>query len=169
LVKNKIMKMILEILLLIVVVIILIYIFFNFAQTIYSPGIPEGQTGSVCFGNNCFDVEIAQTSTQRERGLMGRRELGENKGMLFVFNKEGSYSFWMKNTLIPLDIIWIDSNGKAVFISENTQPCQRLICPSINPPDKAKFVLEINANVCAQIGLTVGSTLKIDIDDVQVN
>ena len=94
---------------------------------------------------------------------MYRKELDKNKGMLFIFDKEGIYPFWMKNTLIPLDIIWIDSNDKVVFISQNVQPCKNLICPSIFPTVKAKYVLEVNAGVCQEIGLKVGDELTIDI------
>lgn len=122
---------------------------------------PTNSSSKVCFKNNCFFVELAKTDTEREKGLMYRNKLDENKGMLFIFGKEDIYSFWMKNTLIPLDMIWIDSNSKVVFISKNTKPCRSLICPTINPGVKAQYVLEINAGMAEKIGLEVGSVLSI--------
>ena len=62
----------------------------------------------LCFENNCFEVELALTLIEKGRGLMYREYLEENKGMLFVFDKEEKRSFWMKNTFIPLDIIWLN-------------------------------------------------------------
>ena len=88
--------------------------------------------------------------------------LNEDKGMLFIFDKDGIYPFWMKNTLIPLDMIWVDSSGKVVFIAQNVQPCKSLICPSVVPTVMAKYVLEINAGLCQQMGLKVGDQLKIE-------
>jgi len=84
---------------------------------------------------------------------MFRKNLDKNKGMLFVFNKEGNYPFWMKNTLIPLDMIWINENSNVVFISENNLPCEKTICSSINPNQNAKYVLEINAGMAEKIGI----------------
>ena len=118
----------------------------------------------VCFKNNCFEVELAITQEEKILGLMFRKSLGRNKGMIFVFNEEGIYPFWMKDTLIPLDIIWISSNNEVVFISENTQPCEEDLCSSITPTQKAKYVLEINAGVSKEIGLKVGDKLEMNLN-----
>jgi len=155
------MKMFFEILFVTIAVIILVYLFFYPAEILISPSFQQEPLGLVCIKGNCFQVELAITNAQREKGLMHRKELDKNKGMLFVFDKEGIYPFWMKNTLIPLDIIWIDSNSKVVFISQNVQPCKSLICPSILPAGPAKYVLEINAGKVKEIGLEVGDELKI--------
>src|SRR4030042_2848822 len=71
---------------------------------------PAGKQNQVCFKKHCFSVELAVTPEEREEGLMFRKNLDSDKGMLFIFEKEGKYGFWMKKTLIPLDIIWIDDN-----------------------------------------------------------
>ncbi len=93
---------------------------------------------------------------------MFREKLDLDKGMLFIFEEEGEYSFWMKNTLIPLDIIWINKAKEVVFISGNTQPCQEeYSCSSINPGKNAKYVLEINAGIAEKIGLKVGDKITI--------
>lgn len=113
---------------------------------------------SVCFEENCFFVEIADTPEKRTQGLMYQEKLDENKGMLFIFDKEGIYSFWMKNTLIPLDIIWLDENKEVVFMEKNAQPCQNE-CPAIKPDTKAKYVLEINSGLANKINLKINDKL----------
>ncbi len=114
----------------------------------------------VCFKNHCFDVELAKTSAEISRGLMFRKSLDQNQGMLFIFEKEGEYPFWMKNTLIPLDIIWINENKEAVFVSENAQSClEESPCLSINPDKNAKYVLEINGGFAEKIGLKMGNKM----------
>ena len=144
-------------------VIILIYLFFILSDRILSPATPQNRNSSICFGEKCFFVEIAKTSAEREKGLMYRNLLAKDRGMLFIFDKEGIYPFWMKNTLIPLDIIWIDSNNKVVFIANNVQPCKNLICPITNPLVSAKYVLEINANIAKTIGIKTGDQMVINI------
>jgi len=161
------MKIFLEILLLAIIIVILFFLFFSYAKISLSPSF---QKGYVCIKpfdaaqnrENCFSVEIAKTETQREKGLMDRKELDKDKGMLFIFEKEGIYPFWMKNTLIPLDIIWINSNNKVVFFSQNVQPCKSLICPSVVPSTKAKYVLEVNAGISEKIGLKIGDESNIN-------
>ncbi len=118
----------------------------------------NGQT-QVCFNNFCFNAEIAQTEAQRSLGLANRQNLPENQGMLFVFEKEGQYSFWMKNTLIALDIIWLDQNQRVVFFNENTQPCKIEICPTISPSRPAKYVLELNAGTIKETGIKNGDQM----------
>lgn len=116
----------------------------------------------VCFKDNCFNVELAKTAEERSRGLMFRESLDSDKGMLFIFDKEGEYPFWMKNTLIPLDIIWINAKEEVVFISDNTQPCkEEFPCLSINPGKNAKYVLEVNGGVAEKIGLKIGDKISI--------
>jgi uncharacterized protein len=157
------MKMSLEILLLVIVITVLVYLCFYFAGTLLAPVSKQNSQNQVCFGSRCFFVELAKTSLEQEKGLMNRKQLDKDKGMLFIFEKEGIYAFWMKNTLIPLDIVWINSNNKVVFISQNTEPCKSLICPSVVPTAKAKYILEINAGICEEIGLKLGDELKINI------
>jgi len=124
---------------------------------------PRNQN-QVCFKDNCFTVELAITTQERTRGLAFREKLDLDKGMLFVFENEGEYSFWMKNTLIPLDIIWINEDKEVVYISENTQPCKEDFCPSINPRKNAKYVLEINGGISKEISLNIGDKTELKID-----
>jgi len=114
---------------------------------------------NVCFKDNCFNVELAQTSQRRAYGLMFKQSLDSDKGMLFIFHKEEEHSFWMKNMLIPLDIIWIDKDKKVVWVKENVQPCLEQECKSIKPDQKAKYVLELNAGTIDKINLKIGDEL----------
>ncbi|MDD5433132.1 MAG: DUF192 domain-containing protein [Candidatus Pacebacteria bacterium] len=116
------------------------------------------ETTKVCYGEHCFIAETAKTQAQRVRGLMFRKSLAKDRAMFFVFDSPGVHNFWMKNCLIPLDIIFLDENYKVVAIKPNNQPCQEgEECLSINPNVLAKYVLEINAGLASQIGLVVGS------------
>lgn len=114
---------------------------------------------TICINGKCFFVEVADSYALREKGLMNRKELDKDSGMFFVFNKYGKYPFWMKNTLIPLDIIWIKDN-KIVFIAENVQPCKTIICPEVNPNTDANYVLEINAGLSKEFGFKIGDEIK---------
>ncbi len=87
---------------------------------------------------------------------MGRISLEAGKGMLFVFETEGEYGFWMKNTLIPLDMIWIDGKNKVIYIKENAAPCKTEPCETFGPGRKAKYVLEINGGMNEKLGIKIG-------------
>ncbi|MFH1451112.1 MAG: DUF192 domain-containing protein [bacterium] len=128
----------------------------------------QTDANKVCFKGRCFEVEIAASLRQRNDGLMFRQSLGKNKGMLFVFSESGDYSFWMKNTFIPLDIVWIDERQKVVFIKENAESCLEETCPAISPGKKALYVLEINAGIVADSGLEIGDNVVIDRIDQQL-
>ncbi len=93
--------------------------------------------------NITLTAELASTATQRQIGLMGRTSLGADEGMLFVLPTPMVTTFWMKNTLIPLDMIWVDENGKIIDIQQ-AEPCLTATCPSYTPPGPVKFVLETN-------------------------
>jgi len=123
---------------------------------------PKNQN-QVCFKDDCFTVELAKTIQERTQGLMFRKKLDLDKGMLFIFENEGEYSFWMKNTLINLDIIWIDKNKEVVFISKNTQPCSSDFCFIINSNKKALYVLELNGGTIDKFGLNIGDKVDFNV------
>ena len=101
-------------------------------------------------------VEIANTPAKRERGLMERTALAEDAGMLFIFSQEQPLSFWMKNTLIPLSIAYIDAQGRIVDI-QDMQPLDETPHPSATP---AQYALEVNQGFFAQRGIEVGNALQ---------
>jgi len=114
----------------------------------------------ICFENKCFNVEIADTPEKRRAGLMNRESLAIDSGMLFTFEKEGIYNSWMKNTLIPLDIIWLNKDNEIIFIKENAQPCRTEQCETFGPEKKAKYMLEINGGLAEKIGVKTGDEIK---------
>ena len=110
----------------------------------------------VCFSQRCVDVEIAQTFAERVRGLQGRPSMDKNNGMLFVFEEPARHGFWMKDTLIPLDMIWMDAQGRIVTVFSGVPPCAADPCASYFPEKEALYVLEVNAGVAGEWGLKVG-------------
>ena len=115
----------------------------------------------VCIDDICLTVEIADTQEKQMVGLMDRDQLDTNKGMLFVFDSSDRYTFWMKNTLIPLDIIWIDENKEIVHIEENVQPCKVDPCQTYNHEVDAKYVLETNSGFVKENNVSKGQKLTI--------
>jgi len=143
----------------IVIILIIIFLFVAILAVFFY----KSNSNKVCFEDTCFKVELALTPIEQEKGLMFRSNLDLGKGMLFVFREEGIYSFWMKNTLIPLDIIWINDKGEIIFISGNTAPCRENFCPTIGPDKKAKYVLEINGGLAQKLGMKIGDSIKIGL------
>jgi len=105
---------------------------------------PETKYARINVGNTEVKAEIADTPLKQARGLMFRKLLPENEGMLFIFDNEDYHGFWMMNTSIHLDIIWINKDMEIVHIEKNVQPCG-ILCPVYKPKEKAKYVLEVNA------------------------
>jgi uncharacterized membrane protein (UPF0127 family) len=104
-------------------------------------------------GRHAFQVEIANNDASREHGLMDRRYMAADHGMLFEFDREEPVAFWMKNTYIPLDMIFIAPSGGVTRIAANAEPLSERVIPS-GPPCIA--VLELNGGAAASIGLKVG-------------
>ncbi len=114
----------------------------------------------VCIGKACVGVEIADSDALRAQGLMFRDRLAGNRGMLFIFEHESLHSFWMKNTRIPLDMIWIGADKRVVSVKENVPPCVSGTCETYSPEAKALYVLEVNAGWAARNGIRVGDPVK---------
>ena len=107
-----------------------------------------------------YSVELARTPAEQAQGLMFRESLPEKTGMLFLFPDRDTHHFWMKNTMIPLDMIWLDGAGKVIFVSADTPPCRADPCPSYGPEVPATSVLEIAGGMAKKERVTVGSSLK---------
>ena len=114
----------------------------------------------VCFKKNCFFVELAKTNEEKEKGLMYRESLGNDKGMLFVYDIPKKVAFWMKNTLIPLDIIWINKDRKVVQII-TAYPCKKDPCEIYSSDEEALYILEINANLSKELNIKEGDFVII--------
>ena len=103
----------------------------------------ENQTPKICCNESCFNIEIADDNESRQLWLMYRESLPDENWMFFIFDKTWTYSFWMKNTIIPLAWIRLDSDLKIVDIIQ-MDPCKTDECPSYKPKTEAQYVLEIN-------------------------
>lgn len=119
---------------------------------------------SVMLNGSRFTVEVAATPEDRTLGLMFRESLPDDHGMLFVFGGEATRSFWMKNTRIPLDIFFFDSDLRLVSVSEHARPCRAARCPSYRSTGPAKYVLELNAGKAAELGVAPGDRLELRLD-----
>lgn len=104
-----------------------------------------------------FSVEIAESDQERLAGLMNRESLGENAGMWFIFPLTGNEKFWMKNTKISLDLIYVDENMKVVHVIENAVP--ESTEPMVSPVS-FRYVLEVNAGSAAKRGIKVGDAVE---------
>lgn len=105
------------------------------------------------------EVEVAATRDARTRGLMWRYALADGAGMLFIFSREQPLSFWMRNTLIPLDMVFIDGKGKIVSIIENAEPRTLTSRPSTGP---ATYVLEVPGGWAAKNGVKAGGAVAFE-------
>jgi len=103
-----------------------------------------------------IEIEIADTDDKRTTGLMFRDRMDETQGMLFIFPEESEQAFWMKNTILPLDIIFVNSKMDIVKIQKNAEPYSEKSLPSIKP---AQYVVEVNAGYCDKFGVKDGDKI----------
>jgi uncharacterized membrane protein (UPF0127 family) len=115
-------------------------------------------------GVHVFSVELATTEAERARGLMFRKTLPEGQGMLFDFHREQDVSFWMENTYVSLDMIFIKANGRILRIVENTEPLSTRTIPSGGP---VKGVLEVVAGTARRLGIAVGDQVAHPMFDAR--
>lgn len=108
-----------------------------------------------------IDIEIADTPYERETGLMYRKSLGENQGMLFIYTSEAPRSFYMKNTYIPLDLIFYNKDSVVVSFHENAVPLTETSIPSNFP---AQFILELNAGKVEEWNIETGDKIRFTKD-----
>lgn len=143
-----------------------IFIFFLFALTSCASSQERKLNNSVCFATHCYAVELAMTPETMMRGLQNRTTMPVDHGMLFVFPNSDKHSFWMKETLIPLDMIWLDYAKRVVYIAPNVKPCVSDPCPTYTPTQSSMYVLELNAEQAKTIGLSVGDTATFKLNDI---
>ncbi|WP_158882906.1 DUF192 domain-containing protein [Rhodanobacter sp. L36] len=122
------------------------------------------QLGAVDLRGQHFSTEVVTDEAGREYGLMNRTTLTQDHGMLFVFPDAAPRGFWMKNTLIPLDILYFDTNRRLVSTQKNVPPCKADPCATYPSKGPARYVLELSAGTASRIGAQSGDVLKIDGD-----
>lgn len=108
-----------------------------------------------------IEVEVASNPPERTQGLMFRSQMDENKGMLFIFDAMDMQSFWMKNTIISLDILFIDDKGVINTIHRNTTPYSEASLPS---KGKSQFVVEVNGGFCSRHNINEGDLIEYKLD-----
>ena len=140
------------------IIVLIFSLFFLISCLIY---LNINQSNKICIEDKtCFVVEIADDSEEMTRGLSGRESLDENEGMLFIFQKEITPSFWMKNMKFSIDIIWINEEKTVIKIDRNLNPCFGYGCPIFSPSQPAKYVLEINSNSSLQHDISEGDKIN---------
>jgi len=107
-----------------------------------------------------FYVELAENDEQHATGLMFREHMGADRGMFFIFRNEYMQAFWMKNTLIPLDMLYFDKKLRVVSIQSNVPPCKVDPCPSYPSSGPAMYVLELNGGTADKLGVKPGDSLE---------
>ncbi len=127
-------------------------------------GISVVKADRVCFTEVCVNVEVVSTPETMEKGLQGRTALTENGGMLFVFSQPDRQFFWMKDTLIPLDMIWMNEEREIVHVRPNVQPCQSDPCDVYgSPTPDALYVLEVSEGYVQRHGLKRGDRAEFQL------
>jgi len=125
----------------------------------------EVEHGYVEFDGVTILVEISDEPDERARGLSGRSSLRPGWGMIFVFEASGIYSFWMYGMLFPLDIIWLDEEGRVVYIVADAQPClTQGDCLSYTPESEAVYIIEAESGFTRRHNITVGSQARIYLE-----
>ena len=130
-----------------------------------SPVEPPVPAGQVTFpSGRTFLVELARTPAEQARGYMGRAEIRPDEGLLFYNEAQGVRRFWMKNCLVPIDMIWLDSDHRVLAIEHAAPPCESDPCPAFGPFIPSYHVLEVAGGVAASEGLARGDRLHIVLD-----
>lgn len=111
-------------------------------------------------GDHKFYVEVADDSDERQLGLMDRESLDDDKGMIFVYEEEQKVAFWMKNTLISLDMVFLDDDLEVIDYFTDVPPCKADPCPHYIPQGNAKFIIELNAGKISEIALKRGDRVE---------
>lgn len=124
----------------------------------------QGATAAVELRGQRIQVELATDDASRQHGLMMRTELAADHGMLFVFPQSGPQAFWMKNTLIPLDILYFDTDRRLVSMQLDVPPCRADPCPTYPSEAPALYVLELSAGSAQRMGVHRGDELKVTGD-----
>jgi uncharacterized membrane protein (UPF0127 family) len=116
---------------------------------------------SVEIDGHRYTIEIAEDADSRAHGLMDRTEMAADHGMLFVFQDDAMRSFWMKNTKIPLDMLFFDKDLKLISVQHSAPPCLGDPCPGYSSGAPARYVLELNAGQAEMLGVTSGDELIV--------
>jgi hypothetical protein len=138
------------------IIYILTFTAFIILGVVYFQQKPKQGNFSFLQHNLDLQIERAESLAHQAKGLMHREKLDENSGMLFIFSNEAKRTFWMKNTYIPLDLIYISKDKKIIEIKENLEPCQANDCSTYTSVVEAQYVLEVNAGFVEKNQIKIG-------------
>jgi hypothetical protein len=122
---------------------------------------PALRTTTVTINNIQITAWVADTQEARETGLMGMQNINEDEGMLFAYETPGAYAFWMKNTIMPLDAVFVSNDMKIIGI-QYMEPCVMEPCKIYPPPSDVLYVIEVKGGFAERNNVTVGQTVSID-------
>jgi hypothetical protein len=112
-----------------------------------------------------LQTEVMVSDQDRQMGLMFRPSLALDHGMLFIFEQPDFHAIWMKNCKFPIDILWLDDQGKVVHVAEKVPPCKAEPCPEYQPLQRASYVVELNAGQARKEKAVVGSRLEFKLPE----
>lgn len=135
------------------------FFFFQKSSPSVSYATESARTRTISVGNRIVHVTIADTDESREKGLGGRDGLTSDEGMLFVFPDDGQRLFWMKDMRFSIDILWLDSRGRVLFIAPAVSP--ESFPATFGPTVPSRYVLELPANFAKNNGISVGSAVDL--------
>lgn len=120
----------------------------------------------VCVRDRCRSVEVADEGKEWQQWLMYRPSLPAETGMLFVFDRLGTWQFRMKNTLVPLDMLWLNESGSVVHLEKQLLPCEADPCPTYGPDidEEARYVLELLSGQVDAYGIQIGDLFRIELE-----
>lgn len=116
-----------------------------------------------CYKDHCYTIELAVTIEEKQKGLQRRDFLPKNSGMLFVLDDRSVPRFWMKDTFIPLDMVWLDYSGRILGVEHAVSPCEKDPCRTYSPSKPAAYMLEINAGEASRLDMRAGDRIDIRI------
>ena len=128
--------------------------------SLFNSMIMKTEYKNVKVGNTIITAEIADSISERIVGLMNKKSLTNNQGMLFIFNNEGHHGIWMLNMSFSIDILWVDKDYKIIHIVENAQPCM-LNCPVYTPDEKALYIVEVKSGFVSKNRIKIGDSIKV--------
>ncbi len=131
---------------------VILFVFFPLAYS---------QDASLLLGGKVFQIDTAVTAQERAQGLMHRREMQEDYGMLFIYPEPRPVSFWMKETFVSLDILFFDRDGKLINFFTNVPPCTATPCPMYKSIKSVGYVLELKGGIAPKLALKPGDQFQI--------
>lgn len=124
-----------------------------------------GAEASLTLSGKTFIVELAASPDEHATGLMNRTQLAADHGMLFIYTRPHQVSFWMKNTLLALDILFFDADSRMLEAYQNVQPCQQKNCPRYQSHSPIQFALELPAGTVSNFNIRKGDRFRIVNND----